>query len=304
MERFSAVAFLMCFSLVCAQIPRDSSFTDYSEQLKVRKKFPEAKLVSPAAANSIAVIENRVFTVVGKRELKLDAYLHKSVEKKPALILIHGGGWKSGDKRMMKPLATALAEYGYHSFAVEYRLSGEAQYPAGIDDVISAIHYVKANADEFNIDSAKIVVLGTSSGGQMASLIGTKYPDEVAAVINIDGILAFHHPDSEEGAAAAAWLGGTFDEKPEIWKDASALTHVNSKSAPVLFIGSQHKRFQAGREDMIKLLNNHLVYSQTQLVENSPHTFWMFEQWFDPVIGYITGFLNKQFSPQQIIQSK
>src|SRR5690606_8109949 len=108
MERFFTVAFLMCFSLVCAQIPRDSSFTDYSEQLKVRKKFPEAKLVSPAAASSVAVIENRVYKAIGKRELKLDAYLRKSVEKKTAVIFIHVGGWKSGDRRMMKPLATSL----------------------------------------------------------------------------------------------------------------------------------------------------------------------------------------------------
>ena len=302
MKRFWLGAFLIYPSLGFSQIPRDSSFTNYSELQKVLKKFPDVKLVQPLSSPSLMVVEDRVYTPAGKRKLHLDAYLNQSLEKKPAVIIIHGGGWKSGDKEMMKPLAAAIASHGYHCFAVEYRLSGEAKYPAAMEDVIDALSFIKANAEEFNIDSDKMAVLGTSSGGQMASLIGTKFPHLVSAVINIDGILAFHHPQSEEGAAAAAWLGGTFEEKPDIWRDASPLEHVNGKSVPVLFISSQHERFQAGRADMVKLLKRYSIYSQYQKIENSPHTFWMFTPWFEPVIRYVTGFLGQQFGQQNINQ--
>ena len=302
MMRFWLGAFLMYCSLGFAQIPRDSSFTSYSELQKVRRKFPDAELVQPISSDLYKVVENRLYSTIGKRKLYLDPYLNQSIKKKPAVILIHGGGWKSGDKEMMKPLAAAIAAHGYHCFAVEYRLSGEAQYPAAMEDVVNAISFIKANAEEFNIDSGKMAVLGTSSGGQMASLIGTKYPHLISAVINIDGILAFHHPQSEEGAAAAAWLGGTFDEKPDVWKDASPLEHVNGKSVPVLFISSQHERFQAGRADMVKLLNRYSIYSQSQIIKNSPHTFWMFKLWFEPVLNYVTGFLGQQLGQQNINQ--
>ncbi len=303
MKRFCITFLMIYFSLVCAQLPRDSSFTNYSELQKVRKKYPEAQLTVPAVKSSVSLAENVIYTSFPGRKLHLDAYLHESIGKKPAVILIHGGGWKSGNKEMMKPLAMAVANKGFNCFAVEYRLSSEARYPAAVEDVLNAIRFLKENADRFNIDPKKIVVLGTSSGGQMASLIGTKYAGQIAAVINIDGILAFNHPDSEEGSAAAAWLGGTLAEKPEIWTEASPLSHVIEKSAPTLFIASQHKRFQAGRQDMIKMLDKYSIYSQTQIIDNSPHTFWMFDPWFDPVVGYITRFINQQFNAQKI-QSK
>lgn len=126
----------------------------------------------------------------------------------------------------------------------------------------------------------------------MASLIGTKYPEKVNAVINIDGILAFHHPDSEEGKVAAFWLGGTYEEIPEMWIDASAITHVSAKTPPFLFIHSQFKRFHAGRDDFIKKLKRLGTSCKVESIENSPHAFWLFDPWFLPTSQYIVNFLN------------
>lgn len=288
---------LFFFFLGNAQVPKDFSFTNSSELRKVLKKFPSVRLANPSVFSGVKEIKEVIYNRFGDRKLHLDAYLTHSAAKKPAVLLIHGGAWKSGDKGMMRPLALRIASQGYQCFAVEYRLSGEAKYPAAIEDVLHAIRFLKSNTDEFNIDADKIAVLGTSSGGQMASLVGTEYSHLVNAVINIDGILAFSHPLSKEGALAAEWLGGTYQEKPEVWKDASPLNHVDGNSVPVLFINSQYDRFQAGKTEMIDLLNQYSIYSRSEKIENSPHTFWMFDPWFDPTVNFVVQFLNKQFKP-------
>ena len=166
---------------------------------------------------------------------------------------------------------------------------------------------LKANAKEFNIDTSKVAILGCSSGGQMAALVGTtnnnvnfeegnsKYnqSSEVNAIIDIDGILAFKHPESEEGEMASLWLGGNSNNKLETWTEASALTHTNKNTPPILFIGSQYPRFLAGKDDMIEILNKYGIYNQVETIENSPHTFWLFHPWFKETVKYITDFLDK-----------
>lgn len=285
---------IMVTPLFFSQIKKDSSFTVAAEYQKNIKKYPFIKEPT-VPANHLEKRYNIVYDSSTGRNLHLDAFINPSKAKLPALIIIHGGGWKSGTKEMQSPMAEQIAVAGYQTFTIEYRLSDEAIYPAATDDVINAIRYLKKNAKEFKIDKKKIAIVGTSSGAQMASLIGTKYPNEIQAVINIDGILAFHHPDSTEGKYAALFLGGTYEEKPDVWNDASALFHVSKKTPPFLFIHSQFKRFNAGREDFIKKLDQYQIYSQVESIENSPHAFWLFEPWFSPTNTYIINFLNLNF---------
>ena len=117
----------------------------------------------------------------------------------------------------------------------------------------------------------------------------------VQAVIDLDGILAFHHPQSKEGTAAAQWLGGTYNEIPNAWDDASALTHTDENMPPILFINSQYPRFHAGREEMIDILSSHGIYYKVETIEDSPHTFWLFNPWYDTTLNYIISFLNTVF---------
>ncbi|MDR6969634.1 acetyl esterase/lipase [Flavobacterium arsenatis] len=284
---------LMNLNLAFGQVAKDTSFTVSSEYKKQLKKYPHIKMVKPQS-NSLVLKQKDIVYTDENRPLYLDAYLFKSNIKLPAVVMLHGGGWKSGDKSMLESFAEKIASNGYQCFAVEYRLSDEAQYPAGIEDVLKAIAYIKKNAERFNVDASKIAILGQSSGAQMASLIGTKYNTEVNAIINIDGVLAFHHPESTEGKYASLWLGGTYEEIPEIWKDASALFHTNEKTPPILFINSQHDRFHAGRNDMIEILNKHKIYSRVETISDSPHTFWLFEPWFDKTVQYTLDFLNEK----------
>ncbi|SNR30937.1 alpha/beta hydrolase [Lutibacter flavus] len=287
----------------------DTSYSVYSSFIKYKKKFPQIKIVKPQTFENVVVKKEIVYKEIGERKLHLDAFYNNSEQLKPAVILIHGGGWRSGNKSHMIPLAQSLASKGYACFTVEYRLSLEAKFPAGIHDVKRAIQFIKANADNYNINTAKVAVLGSSSGGQMAALIGTTnnnpafeeinnnyiQSSNVQAIVDLDGVLAFKHPESSEGEMAGFWLGGNSTEKLETWMNASALTHTDKNTPPILFIGSQYPRFLAGRDDMIKILDKHGIFNQVESIENSPHTFWLFQPWFKETELYISTFLDKIF---------
>ncbi|QOW10427.1 alpha/beta hydrolase [Kaistella flava (ex Peng et al. 2021)] len=299
MKKYSALFAVLFINLIYSQIKKDPTFSLNSAFQKEIKKFPFIKKVEFLQSSEINFTSDIIYKKVGNHDLKLDAFINKNSISKPAVILIHGGGWKSGSKEMQNPMAQKIALLGYQTFTVEYRLSDEAKYPASINDIRDAILFLKKNRKKFKIDATKIALLGCSSGGQIVSLIGTKYPAEINAVIDIDGLLSFHHPDSEEGEVAALWLGGTYEEVPKVWQDASALSHVSATTPPFLFINSQFKRFSAGQNDFITKLNEFGIYFQVEKIENSPHPFWLFEPWFEPTIKYISNFLNVNFKINQ-----
>ena len=129
----------------------------------------------------------------------------------------------------------------------------------------------------------------------MCFLIGAFTEQDFCSFCDIDGILAFHHPESQEGQSAADWLGGTYEEKPQSWIDASPLSHAGSETPPILFVNSQHIRFHAGREDFLNKIKPFGVYSEVYTIPDTPHTFWLFDPWFQPVVDKTVSFLNKVF---------
>jgi len=288
------------------QFSIDSSYSVQSTFNKEKNKYPFLKIVTDKKFENVQEAKDIVYKKVGSRTLHFDVYYNSSSKSVPAVVLIHGGGWKSGNKNQMQFMAQEIASKGYSCFAIEYRLSPEAKYPAAILDVKRAIKFIKLNARKYNVNPNKVAVLGCSSGGQMAALIGTtngnlEFEDKndkkgnasVQAIIDMDGILAFKHPESEEGKVAGFWLDGSYEEKPDTWKQASALTHVNKNTPPILFINTDMKRFNAGRDDMITVLNTFGIYSEIKYMHNAPHSFWFFHPWFEQMVDYSTQFLDK-----------
>ncbi|MEN2413219.1 alpha/beta hydrolase [Flavobacterium mesophilum] len=303
--------FLLFLNAVTAQSQYsiDTSYTVKSTYNKLIKKYPFITIAKEKKDKNVSQINDLVYNAIGERKLHLDAYFYNSKKANPAVIMIHGGGWRSGNKSHMQIMAQDIASKGYSCFPVEYRLSLEAKYPNAVYDVKNAIKFIKDNAKKFHVDPNKITVLGCSSGGQMAALIGTtngnsafedssfksKSSSKVNAIIDVDGILAFKHPESQEGEMASFWLKGSYEENPENWKNASALSHSDKNTPPILFINSSFDRFHAGRDDMIAILNQYKIYNDVKTIKDSPHSFWFFEPWFTEMEGYITQFLDKIF---------
>lgn len=294
--------------LIAQDFPRDTSYTIRSAYEKYVKRHPEIQIADPELENQVSIQRNIPYKDTGVRDLSLDVFrpLQNSAEVHPAAIMVHGGGWISGDKSLLHPMAKALASRGFIAITVEYRLSPEAEYPAAVYDVKSAIKWVKDHSVAFGVDTQRVAILGTSAGGQIAALVGTtqempqfedpadssKSTTSVFAVIDVDGVLAFIHPDSEEGTVAGKWLGGNPSDARDTWIEASALTHANSETPPTLFIGSSSPRFLAGNEEFMEILSSANIYSEKQVFEDAPHSFWLFHPWFEPTIKHIDRFLS------------
>jgi acetyl esterase/lipase len=118
---------------------------------------------------SVAIEKNIVYGKAGPTDLHLDLYRPPAgTEKRMATIHIHGGGFTSGSKDTLTERVSPFAALGYAAIAVQYRLAGEAKWPAQIEDVKAAIRWTRANAKSLRIDPEKIGVVGYSAGGHLA----------------------------------------------------------------------------------------------------------------------------------------
>jgi pectinesterase len=257
-----------------------------------------------------------VYCNVNGRELHLDVF-YPTANKAPlpGVLLIHGGGWRSGDRSQHVPLAQQLAAKGYVTITAEYRLSTEALYPAAVNDLKTALKWMRVNAKAYFIDPNKIAVWGFSAGGQLATLIGTtggsktfpgndcyqKVSDKVQAIVDVDGTLAFIHPESGEGddskhkSAGTLWFGANKTERPDLWQQAAGLNHVDKNTPPTVFINSSVDRMHAGRTDFIHKLDSMRIYSEIHAYPDTPHPFLLFNPWFKPVLNNTVDFLDKIF---------
>jgi acetyl esterase/lipase len=304
------------FSSFAQLAPKDTSFTPYSAYVKSKKTYPFISIALPVMPADV-VMETATFCAVGERTLKLDVYhpLKTTQRALPAVLLVFGGGWRSGERAHNDALAKGLAAKGFIAVSADYRLSTEALYPAPVHDLKAAVRWMRANAKKYGIDKDKIAVMGCSAGGQLAMLLGTtnndpkfegslchrKQSSTVQAVVDVDGVLAFIHPESGEGnetkgpSAATLWFGGTKEQKTDLWNEASPLNHVGKTTPPVLFINSSVARMHAGRDDMRKRMDALHIYSEVQSFPDAPHPFWLFNPWYQPTVGFAANFLNKVF---------
>lgn len=246
------------------------------------------------------------------RDLHLDIYYPAPHARNGrAIMFVHGGGWRAGNKSHFYPLANLLAQRGYTVITTEYRLSVHAPYPAGLEDVNDAISWVKARAEQLQINPNKIAISGGSSGGHMAALLGHANPSgvfnsetatdtRVNAVIDLDGVLDFTTPlalsfenRKKDDSYAAQWLGGSFEKIPDIWKQASPAKHAGKDSPPTLIISSGQLRFTAGRENLQATLDQHGILNQYIEQEETLHTFWLFEPYLTKTAQWIDTFLQR-----------
>src|SRR6266498_930499 len=130
----------------------DTSYTTYSAYTSSRKTNPDIKIVNEFHSKSVKEKRNITYCSIAERKLLLDVFYPsaKSRNKRVAIMIIYGGGWRSGNRTQHYPLAQRLAGLGYVCFTPEYRLSTEALYPAAIYDLKSALRWIHANAKNYN----------------------------------------------------------------------------------------------------------------------------------------------------------
>jgi acetyl esterase/lipase len=145
----------------------------------------------------------------------LDLYLPASDGSTavPVVVLIHGGAFAMGDSGMEAGLAQTLVQQGFAVAALNYRLSGEALYPAGAQDVKAAVRWLRANAAQYGLDPDKFAAWGQSAGGWMATMLGVT--GDQATIFDDDSL---GNPDQSDAVqAVVSWYGpvdfATMDEQ-------------------------------------------------------------------------------------------
>ncbi len=206
-------------------------------------------------------LDNIEYARVGDHPLLLD--LHIPVDGAPpypVIVWLFGGGWNRGDRRgrpAVRLVDDNLYQHGYAIAAIDYRLSGEAKFPAQLEDCKAAIRFLRKHAESLQLDANRIGVWGFSAGAHLAALVGltgsTKQFDvgnnqeiasQVQAVCAFAVTSDFRQVSSENtcddpnepNSATAQLFGGTIQDKLELAIQASPVTYITQHAPPFLLI--------------------------------------------------------------------
>jgi acetyl esterase/lipase len=178
-----------------------------------------------------------VYTTVGDEQLRLDVYRPPSPGLHPAVITIHGGAWRAGDKSKVAALSHRLAAAGFVCFAINYRLAPEHPCPAQIEDCARAVDYARSHAARYDVDPNRIAAWGESAGGQLALMLGVTG--------RVNAVVAYFSPSDFRDSAswplitrpyAKDFFGGSPSETTELRTQASPAACVSAKCCPVLLV--------------------------------------------------------------------
>lgn len=259
----------------------------------------------------VSIEENVVFGDGGGRNLTCDVFTPPDdVAERPALLFLHGGGWQSGDKSQLKYYGIQLARYGYLCVCSEYRLSGEATWPAQVHDAKAAIRWMRANAARLGIDPGRIAVSGNSAGGHLALMLAATpdtpglegtggHPDVSSACA---AAIAVYPPtslqsDDVEGAVAALFGG-------EVSKDAadaaSPVTYAHRGFPPTMLIHGNADQVVPVRSSLLmyEALSNAGAPAEMHLFQGQDHAFDNAVEFARPIADLSALFLERALHPQ------
>lgn len=179
----------------------------------------------------------------GFRALTLDLHL-PAVAKAPVVLFVHGGGWRVGSRRVFTPTMSEaesferITDAGFAVVSIDYRLSGEAHYPAQLEDVAAGLDWVRSHGVEYGLDASRVVLWGESAGGTMAALVGLDPASHVAGVVDwygpanlesmVDGLSATDAAATRE----ASWIGTSPLDDRALAREASPVSHVHADAPP------------------------------------------------------------------------
>jgi len=252
-------------------------------------------IVYSQSADSIVTDEIAYQQKGDSEQTLIIAYLASSEGVRPAVVHFHGGGFRKGEASAKT--AEWLVRSGFVGISVNYRLSGEAIFPAAVHDCKAAIRWTRAHAEQYGIDPERIGAFGGSAGGHLAAIVGTSggdaylegdgpyasFSSRVQAVAENYGPTDFLRMNDAPGrmdhdsptSPESAFIGGPIQENPEQVQKANPITYVDPSDPPTLIIH--------GRNDMSVPYNqSELLYEALQQagvpaklvpVENAGHGF-------------------------------
>lgn len=236
------------------------------------------------------------------RRHTLDIFLPSHAKPNtPAIIWIHGGGWREGtkynDMSYMKNTLRSFLDQGFALVTIEYRLSTDAVFPAPIRDCYQALNFIHTNAAQYQLDNTRFSLIGFSAGGHLASLLALSlnndatdfHPEKkkplfkIKAVMDFYGpsdlLLFFSHAKPEDTNSITQLLGVSPLVRPDISKQASPVTYVDAGDPPFFIVqGEKDPDVQPAQSYLLKAtLDNAKVKNELTIVKDAPHYGAMFD---------------------------
>lgn len=271
-----------------------------------RTQIPQATL------DSLNSKLNVTYAKYGDRTLEMDIYRPKgSWGQLPAVVCIHGGGWAKGNRANHGTIAKALAARGYVAATISYRLSGEAQFPAQIQDCKAAVRFLRANARKYGIDPRNIGAIGLSAGGHLTALLATAnnvkelegnggnadYSSTIQAAIPMGAQTDFLSERTREiSKTKEIWqkfLGGSMEQQTATYRLASPLHHLDKNDPPAWFITGETDDPSTHADAFRTRMKQLGIHSDLTIIKDAPHPFLGKQIWFDETIETADKFFAK-----------
>jgi acetyl esterase/lipase len=267
-----------------------------------------------AADADVKVEQDLAYLGEGRQE-KLDLYMPAKLEKGqrcPGIVIIHGGGWTGGTKRGAREqnIGTNLAKNGYVCISIDYILAAKDKpaWPQNLHDCKTAVRWLRANVEKYQVDPDHIGVIGGSAGGHLALMVGLpetdagldpnepygKFSSRVQAVVDLYG-----PTDLITRGKDQVMLPGTLADKPDRYKLASPVTHARKGNPPVLILhGTKDTTVPVEQSKlMADALKKAGVEHELILVEGAPHSFHLEPKEKD-LRPAVIGFFDKHLKPK------
>jgi acetyl esterase/lipase len=265
-----------------------------------------AEAFRPGPPPGVRAYTDIVYRDAGGRRPRLDVYLPGRGKPpspgRPAVVAIHGGGWRGGTKNTYGREVARLARRGYVVVSVEYILSapGRPTWPENYDDVREAVRWVRRHATDYGIDPGRIAALGSSAGGHLAALLGTQAlgddpESRVQAVVDLYGPSDLTGLFRSPGAVMPLrhFLGRDPKDIPALYQDASPISHASRRSAPTLIIHGEADMLVPVAQSiaMVERLKAEGVPAEVIVVPRAGHAFGLEVHGRD-LVPEIVGFLE------------
>jgi acetyl esterase/lipase len=214
---------------------------------------------SQAAKDKFQLQTDIVYSTIGNHKMKLDLATPKEGKGPfPAVICVHGGAWRMGNKKELREWIEYLAEEGFVAVSVGYRLVPDCVWPEPLDDCQTAVKWLRANAEKYQVDPKKIGAMGFSAGGHLVSFLGMldkaseqekkdkiELSSKVQCVVNFFGpcdLCYYGDDETAQNAIFKPMLGYRFKENSEVYKKASPLSYITKETAPFLILHGTEDR--------------------------------------------------------------
>lgn len=223
-------------------------------------------VASPAGAE---VLRGVVYTPSSwPQALAADIHLPREPGPRPAVLLVHGGGWQGRTRGDMESLAQRLAARGFVAMNVSYRLAPAYQFPAQLRDLEQAFEWLREAAPRYGVDPERIGAFGYSAGGHLAALLGTMGSGEARLRAVVAGGAPTDLRKIARGPIVPQFLGATLQERPEVYAAASPIARVSADAAPMfLYHGAADWLVDRSHaEDMKRALDAAQVRAELRLV--------------------------------------